>query len=110
MAGYKTNLIKNELAAEKKKGKVGRPAGSVSEKTKTIREMIACYADNRFSDFEMAMDRVLLNDPDKYCKMYLELMAFRIPKLKSIDFTGEMKSSTLEEKLKSMHEKTMVDK
>ena len=108
--GYKTNKIYKEMAEEKKKNKGGRPFGAVSEKTKTIREMISCYTDGRFNDFETAMDRVLLNDPDKYCKMYLELMSFRIPKLKSVDFTGDVKSSTLEDKLKSMYEKTMEDK
>ena len=37
-----------------------------------------------------------------YDKLYLELLSFRMPKLKSVDFTGEIKNYILVQKLSAI--------
>ena len=93
------------IVAEKNKG--GRPAGVPTQKNKMLREMIDEFTDGNFNVFAEKMGQI--EKPETYAKMYLELLAFRMPKLKSVDFKGDIKSYSLEEKLKALHQNSLSE-
>ena len=80
--------------------KSGRPRGAISKKNKLLREMIEEFTDGNFHVFIEKMSEI--EKPEVYAKLFLELLSFRMPKLKSIDFKGEVKGSSLEDKLKAL--------
>ena len=84
----------------RKNKKIGRPQGSLSNKNKLLREMIEEFTDGNFHVFIQKMSEI--DKPEVYAKLFLELLSFRMPKLKSIDFKGEVKGSSLEDKLKAL--------
>ena len=84
----------------RKKNETGRPRGAISKKNKLLREMIEEFTDGNFHVFIEKMSEI--DKPEVYAKLYLELLSFRMPKLKSIDFKGEVKGSSLEDKLKAL--------
>ena len=89
----------------RKKNETGRPRGAISKKNKLLREMIEEFTDGNFHVFIEKMSEI--DKPEVYAKLYLELLSFRMPKLKSIDFKGEVKGSSLEDKLKALHVESM---
>ena len=91
----------------RKNNKIGRPQGSLSNKNKLLREMIEEFTDGNFHVFIEKMNEI--DKPEVYAKLYLELLSFRMPKLKSIDFKGVVKGSTLEDKLNALHLESMRD-
>lgn len=48
-----------------------------------------------------------IGKPEIYAKLYLELLSFGLPKLKSIDFKDEVRKNVLEEKLNVLHRESM---
>ena len=84
----------------RKKKETGRPRGAISNKNKLLREMIEEFTDGNFNVFVEKMNQI--DKPEVYAKLYLELLSFRMPKLKSVDFKGEVKGSSLEDKLKAL--------
>lgn len=80
--------------------KSGRPRGAISKKNKLLREMIEEFTDGNFHVFIEKMSEI--EKPEVYAKLFLELLSFRMPKLKSIDFKGEVKESSLEDKLRAL--------
>ena len=105
MATKNTDFAK--IAREANKKNTGRPAGTFSEKNKILREMIEEFTDANFNVFSAKMEEV--DKPEMYAKLYLELLSFRLPKLKSIDFKGEVKNSSLEKKLSELHKQSMKE-
>ena len=91
----------------REKSKFGRPRGSISKKNRLLREMIEEFTDGNFHVFIEKMNEI--DKPEVYAKLYLELLSFRMPKLKSIDFKGVVKGSTLEDKLNALHLESMRD-
>ena len=91
----------------RKNNKMGRPQGSLSNKNKLLREMIEEFTDGNFNVFVEKMNQI--DKPEVYAKLYLELLSFRMPKLKSVDFKGEVKGSSLEEKLKALRNDALRD-
>ena len=89
----------------REKSKFGRPRGSISKKNRLLREMIEEFTDGNFHVFIEKMNEI--DKPEVYAKLYLELLSFRMPKLKSVDFKGEVKGSSLEEKLKALRNDAM---
>ena len=80
--------------------KSGRPRGAISKKNILLREMIEEFTDGNFHVFIEKMSEI--EKPEVYAKLFLELLSFRMPKLKSIDFKGEVKESSLEDKLRAL--------
>ena len=91
----------------RKNNKIGRPQGSLSNKNKLLREMIEEFTDGNFHVFIEKMSEI--EKPEVYAKLFLELLAFRMPKLKSVDFKGDVRNSSLEEKLKALHLSTLSE-
>lgn len=91
----------------RKKKETGRPRGAISNKNKLLREMIEEFTDGNFHVFIEKMSEI--DKPEVYAKLFLELLSFRMPKLKSIDFKGEVKGSSLEDKLKALHLSTLSE-
>ena len=105
MATKNTDFTK--IAREAIKKKTGRPAGTFSEKNKILREMIEEFTDGNFNVFVEKMNQI--DKPEVYAKLFLELLSFRMPKLKSVDFKGDVRNSSLEEKLKALHLSTLSE-
>lgn len=91
----------------RKKNETGRPRGAISKKNKLLREMIEEFTDGNFHVFIEKMNEI--DKPEVYAKLYLELLSFRMPKLKSIDFKGEVIESSLEDKLKALRYDSLRD-
>ena len=89
----------------RKKNETGRPRGAISKKNKLLREMIEEFTDSNFHVFIEKMNEI--DKPEVFAKLFLELLSFRMPKLKSVDFKGEMKESSLEEKLRALRINSM---
>ena len=89
----------------RKNNKIGRPQGSLSNKNKLLREMIEEFTDGNFHVFIQKMSEI--DKPEVYAKLYLELLSFRMPKLKSVDFKGEVKGSSLEDKLRALRNESI---
>ena len=103
MATKNTDFTK--IVRESAKKKVGRPRGTFSEKNKLLRDMIEEFTDANFNVFSSKMTEI--DKPELYAKLYLELLSFRLPKLRSIDFKGDIKNSSLENKLAQLHTESM---
>ena len=91
----------------RKKKETGRPRGAISNKNKLLREMIEEFTDGNFHVFIEKMSEI--DKPEVYAKLFLELLSFRMPKLKSVDFKGEVRGSSLEDKLNALHLESMRD-
>ena len=91
----------------RKKKETGRPRGAISKKNKLLREMIEEFTDGNFHVFIEKMSEI--DKPEVYAKLFLELLSFRMPKLKSVDFKGEVRGSSLEDKLNALHLESMRD-
>jgi hypothetical protein len=73
----------------------GRPKGSEGKDTKRLREAIAAITEGGIEDFQRALGDVLEENPAKYLELYLKLLEYTMPKLRSIDTNVELGESTL---------------
>jgi hypothetical protein len=73
----------------------GRPKGSEGKDTKKLREAIAAITNGGVEDFQRALGDVLEENPAKYLELYLKLLEYTMPKLRSIDTNVELGESTL---------------
>lgn len=60
----------------------GRPAGATNKLNTKVKEVISNILEDNVQEFYLRMDN--LNDAE-YCKIYLQLLKFVVPTLKSID-------------------------
>jgi len=73
----------------------GRPKGAEGKDTKRLREAIAAITTGGVEDFQRALGDVLEENPAKYLELYLKLLEYTMPKLRSIDTNVELGESTL---------------
>jgi hypothetical protein len=73
----------------------GRPKGAEGKDTKKLREAIAAITNGGVEDFQRALGDVLEENPAKYLELYLKLLEYTMPKLRSIDTNIELGESTL---------------
>jgi hypothetical protein len=73
----------------------GRPKGAEGKDTKKLREAIAAITNGGVEDFQRALGDVLEENPAKYLELYLKLLEYTMPKLRSIDTNVELGESTL---------------
>ncbi len=63
----------------------GRPRGAENKETKKLREAIAAITEGGIDDFQRALNEVLEDNPSKYLELYLKLLEYTMPKLRSVD-------------------------
>ncbi len=63
----------------------GRPKGAENKETKKLREAIAAITEGGIEDFQRALNEVLEENPSKYLELYLKLLEYTMPKLRSVD-------------------------
>jgi len=63
----------------------GRPRGAENKETKKLREAIAAITTGGVEDFQRALNEVLEENPSKYLELYLKLLEYTMPKLRSVD-------------------------
>ena len=68
----------------------GRPKGAENKETKKLREAIASITVGGVEDFQRALNEVLEENPSKYLELYLKLLEYTMPKLRSIDTNIEL--------------------
>jgi hypothetical protein len=78
------------------KGKVtGRPTGAENKSRTSLREAISAVTNGHIEDFVSALDELREENPAKYLEIYLRLLEYSIPKLRSIDTNVELGSETI---------------
>ena len=75
----------------------GRKKGTPNKSSEELRELITKFVDQKWDDFVAAFDAI--TEPDKKCKIAIELMQFAIPKLASIEYKDKDKPKTLTDEL-----------
>ena len=63
----------------------GRPKGAENKETKRLREAISAITEGGIDDFQRALNEVLEDNPSKYLELYLKLLEYTMPKLRSVD-------------------------
>lgn len=63
----------------------GRPKGVGNKSTEKLREAIAAITEGGIESFNECMDEVRTTNPAKYMEIYLKLLEYSMPKLRSID-------------------------
>jgi hypothetical protein len=63
----------------------GRPKGAENKETKKLREAISAITEGGVEDFQRALNEVLEDNPSKYLELYLKLLEYTMPKLRSVD-------------------------
>jgi hypothetical protein len=74
----------------------GRPKGAENKETKKLREAIAAITTGGVEDFQRALGEVLEENPSKYLELYLKLLEYTMPKLRSIDTNIELGDNTIQ--------------
>ena len=63
----------------------GRTKGSTNEKVNKVREAITAITEGGIESFNECMDEVRITNPAKYLELYLKLLEYSMPKLRSVD-------------------------
>jgi hypothetical protein len=74
----------------------GRKPGSLNKTNEKIRETIAKLTDQKFHHLETAFESIREESPGKYIELYLRLLEYTTPKLRSIDTKLDVESSAIE--------------
>lgn len=74
----------------------GRPKGAENKETKKLREAISAVTVGGVEDFQRALAEVLEQNPAKYLELYLRLLEYTMPKLRSIDTNIELGETTIQ--------------
>jgi hypothetical protein len=68
----------------------GRKKGEPNKVTKATREAFQLLVDRNFDALQSWIERTAMDDPSKAFDMVMNLAGFCIPRLKSIEVTGEI--------------------
>jgi hypothetical protein len=63
----------------------GRTKGSTNEKVNKVREAITAITEGGIESFNECMDEVRTTNPAKFLEVYLKLLEYSMPKLRSVD-------------------------
>ena len=69
----------------------GRPAGVENKEKKALRESINAILEGGIEDFNGAMAELRESNPGKYLDIYVKLIEYGLPKLRSVDTTLDLK-------------------
>lgn len=73
----------------------GRPKGAENRETKKLREAIAKITEGSVEDLHSCFGEIRETNPAKFVELYLRLLEYSIPKLRSIDTNIELGDSTI---------------
>ena len=73
----------------------GRPKGAEGKETKRLREAIAAITNGSVEDLQSCFAEIREDNPVKFIEMYLRLLEYTMPKLRSIDTNVELGESTI---------------
>ena len=73
----------------------GRPKGSEGKDTKRLREAIAAITNGSVEDLQSCFAEIREDNPVKFIEMYLRLLEYTMPKLRSIDTNIELGENTI---------------
>lgn len=74
----------------------GRPKGAENKETKKLREAIAAITNGSVEDLNSAFAEIRENNPAKFIEMYLRLLEYTMPKLRSIENNIELGDSAIQ--------------
>ena len=77
----------------------GRPKGAENKETKKLREAIAAITNGSIEDLQGAFAEIRENNPVKFIEMYLRLLEYTMPKLRSIENNIELNHNSLTNEL-----------
>lgn len=63
----------------------GRPKGVGNKSTEKLREAIAALTEGGIEDFQSCLNEVREENPAKFLELYLRLLEYSLPKLRSVD-------------------------
>ena len=63
----------------------GRKPGSTNEKVNKLREALTAITEGGIESFNECMDEVRTTNPAKFLELYLKLLEYSMPKLRSVD-------------------------
>jgi hypothetical protein len=63
----------------------GRPKGAENKETKRVREAIAAITEGGITNLNECFDEIRTSNPAKFVELYLRLLEYTMPKLRSID-------------------------
>lgn len=75
----------------------GRKKGTPNKVTAEVKELIASFIDGNWKNFESAYKEI--KDPERKCKIYLELLPYVTPKLASVEDKVQVTKLTMEQEL-----------
>jgi hypothetical protein len=74
----------------------GRPKGAENKETKRLREAIAAITNGSVEDLQSCFAEIRENNPVKFIEMYLRLLEYTMPKLRSIDTNIDVGESLIQ--------------
>jgi hypothetical protein len=74
----------------------GRPRGAENKETKQLREAIKAITEGSVIDFQTTMNEVRESNPTKFLELYIKLLEYTMPKLRSVEANLELGDSTVE--------------
>jgi hypothetical protein len=73
----------------------GRPKGVANKDTGKLREALTAIAEGGVVDFNQCLAEVRETNPGKYLELYLKLLEFSTPRLRSVDQTVDLSDDTI---------------
>jgi hypothetical protein len=73
----------------------GRPRGAENKETKALREAIAKITEGSVVDLNECFGEIRQTNPAKFIELYLRLLEYSMPKLRSVDATLDLGDSTI---------------
>lgn len=61
----------------------GRPKGSKNKAAMPLKNLITMFLSNKYEEFESNYEKL---EPEKKCKIYIDLIPYVVPKQREIDF------------------------
>lgn len=80
----------------------GREKGTPNKVTKELRERIKGFLDDNFEEAVKTWKDI--EDPKDKMKLYNELIPFAVPKMASVQVSGEVSTTSVEDRLKELSE------
>ncbi len=89
-----SKIIINNMAKVKTGG---RKQGTPNKLTSERRKLLDLFLENNYEEFERRMSAI--ENPVDYCRLYISILGFVIPKLSSVTIKDDLPQKTLKDEL-----------